>query len=163
MSDAPDPLTPSLPAPPPPFTVGQLTPDETTMAALAHLLQPMTWWIGPLIIYFIKRESKFVAFHAMQALLWQIIRILIYVICFGGVFVFIFTVVVPHANEQSGNQMPPKFIAGFIVSWLILYGGMMLTMVVDLTLSILFGIKAGRGQWAEYPLLGRWARRIVGA
>jgi uncharacterized Tic20 family protein len=162
VSETPNPLIPPPSAPPPPFSVGALTPDETTMAALAHLLQTMTWWIGPLIIFFVKRDSKFVSFHALQALLWQIIRILIYVICFASFFLFMFTVVVPHAGDHPNNQMPPRFFAGFIVSWFILYGGMMLTMVVDLTLSIVFGIKAGRGQWASYPLLGRVARRILG-
>lgn len=163
MSETQNPIIPPPSPPPPPFSVGGLTPDETTMAALAHVLQPLTWWIGPLIIFFVKRESKFVSFHAMQALLWQVIRVLIYMICLAGFFLLLFTVVVPHAGDHPNNQMPPNFFAGFVISWLILYGGMMLTMVVDLTLSILFGIKAGRGEWAEYPLLGRWARRIVGA
>jgi hypothetical protein len=47
------------------------TSDETTLALLAHVLQIFTWWIGPLAIYLAKRDSKFVSFHAMQALLWQ--------------------------------------------------------------------------------------------
>ena len=47
------------------------TSDETTSALLAHVLQIFTWWIGPLAIYLAKRDSKFVSFHAMQALLWQ--------------------------------------------------------------------------------------------
>jgi uncharacterized protein len=161
LSETPNPLIPPPPAPPQPFSVGSLTPDETTFAALAHILQPVTWWIGPLIIFFVKRESKFVSFHAMQALLWQIIRVLIYVISFACFFLFMFTFIVPHAASHPGNQMPPGFFAGVVVSWFILYAGMMLAMVVDLTLSILFGIKAGRGRWANYPLLGRLARRIL--
>jgi hypothetical protein len=30
-------------------------------------------------------------------------------------------------------------------------------------LAIYFGIKAGRGEWASYPFVGRWGRHIVGA
>jgi len=27
--------------------------------------------------------------------------------------------------------------------------------------GVVYGIKAGRGEWAEYPLLGRFARQIL--
>jgi len=27
--------------------------------------------------------------------------------------------------------------------------------------AIVYGVKAGRGEWAEYPFLGRLARRIL--
>jgi hypothetical protein len=29
-------------------------------------------------------------------------------------------------------------------------------------LAILYGIKAGRGEWAAYPIVGRWAMRLAG-
>jgi uncharacterized membrane protein len=37
----------------------------------------------------------------------------------------------------------------------------MLGWVVVLILAIVYGIKAGRGEWAEYPVLGRLARKIL--
>jgi uncharacterized membrane protein len=43
--------------------------DEKTMATLAQVLQIIGSWIAPLVIYLLRRESKFVSFHAMQALL----------------------------------------------------------------------------------------------
>lgn len=49
-----------------------VTQDERTMAILAHALQVVGWWIAPLIIFLIQRKSRFVSFHAMQALLLQI-------------------------------------------------------------------------------------------
>ena len=52
------------------------TSDEETLAMLAHVLQIFTWWIGPLVIYLAKRDSKFVSFHAMQTLLWQFVMTL---------------------------------------------------------------------------------------
>jgi hypothetical protein len=45
---------------------------------LAHALMISTWWIGPLIIFVIKRSSRFVSFHALQALFWQIIFTLLH-------------------------------------------------------------------------------------
>ena len=32
---------------------------------------------------------------------------------------------------------------------------------MKLLLAIIYGVKAGRGEWAEYPLLGRLARHIL--
>ena len=49
-----------------------ITQDERTMATLANALQVVGWWIAPLIIFLIHRKSRFVSFHALQALLLQI-------------------------------------------------------------------------------------------
>ena len=43
------------------------------MAILAHMLQTVGLWIAPLIIFVVKRESKFVSFHVLQALLLQVL------------------------------------------------------------------------------------------
>jgi len=54
-------------------TLIELTLDERTMAILAHMLQTVGLWIAPLIIFVVKRESKFVSFHVLQALLLQVL------------------------------------------------------------------------------------------
>lgn len=47
---------------------GEVTQDEKTMAMIACILVIFTHWLGPLIIFLIKKDqSKFVAFHALQA------------------------------------------------------------------------------------------------
>lgn len=47
---------------------GEITQDDKTMATLACVLVIFTHWLGPLIIFLIKKDqSKFVAFHALQA------------------------------------------------------------------------------------------------
>src|SRR6476660_5702327 len=57
----------------------ELTEDEKAFAGLAHALMISTWWIGPLVIFLTKRRSRFVSFHSLQALFWQIIFTLLYV------------------------------------------------------------------------------------
>lgn len=43
------------------------------MAMLTHLLAIFTGFIGPLIIYLIKKdEDRFIAFHSLQALYWSL-------------------------------------------------------------------------------------------
>lgn len=141
--------------------VGQAEPsaDEKTMATLAEVLQIVAGWLAPLIIYLIRRESKFVAFHAMQALLWQVMVFVIWMVVFSVWMIFIFSTIVGHAGPQTENaKFPVGMLVGFGTVWL----GAMSISLVNLILGIYYGIKANRGEWAEYPVIGNWARRIVG-
>ena len=52
--------------------------DERTLAMLAHLAVLILPLLGPFVIYLIKKdESRFVAYHAIQALIFQAIAWLI--------------------------------------------------------------------------------------
>ncbi len=66
----------SIPSPEnsiPPYEASGISQDDKMMAMLAHLLAIVTGFIGPLIIWLIKKDqSKFVAFHAMQALFFHL-------------------------------------------------------------------------------------------
>jgi len=42
------------------------TSDEGAFAMLAHILQLFSGFIGPLIFYLVKRDSRFVGFHALH-------------------------------------------------------------------------------------------------
>jgi uncharacterized Tic20 family protein len=140
------------------FEISPLTADETTMAALAHVLQAATWWIGPLVIFLTRRESRFVSFHALQALLWQIAYTLLFM---GGMVVYFLAIILAVLPRAGHPQPGPPPLALFIVMamfWL----AMIIMMGLNLTLAVVYGIKAGRGQWASYPLIGRLARRFLG-
>ncbi|MCK6506834.1 DUF4870 domain-containing protein [Myxococcota bacterium] len=53
---------------------GEVTSEEKTFALAAHLLTFVAPIFGPLIIYFIKKDSsRYVAYHAVQATLFQVI------------------------------------------------------------------------------------------
>jgi len=132
------------------------SPDEKSSACLAHFLQIIAWFIGPLIIFLVKRESRFVAFHALQALLWQLFVMVAWMLIMTSFFVVMFSTLPGPGTKPQGP--PPAFIFFFPVLWL----GMMGLWVTTLVLAIVYGIKAMKGQWAGYPIVGRWARRIVG-
>jgi uncharacterized membrane protein len=130
--------------------------DERTMAILAHLLQIVGLWIAPLIIFLVKRESKFVSFHALQALLLQVCYLFLMGVgvffCFGAI---VLTMISAHAG--GGESSPPAFMIFMPMLWLdwmCIWGAMVV-------IAIVYGVKAGRGEWAEYPYLGRLARRIL--
>lgn len=128
--------------------------DERTMALLAHVLMIVTWWIGPLIIYLLKRDSRFVSFHALQALFWQVAQFLLTMVVGGIWFVSFFAM----AGAGKSQGPPAAFIAGFLLFWLVMMGAWVLTLV----LGIVYGIKASKGEWAAYPVIGGWARRLAG-
>jgi uncharacterized protein len=134
-----------------------VTSDERTMGTLAHVLQLVGGWIAPLVIFLVKRNSRFVSFHALQALLLQALYFLLMMVVMGAFFAAIVFGVVLHQPVAQHNSLPPGFIILFPVIWL----GMMGWWVFMLVVAIVYGIKAGRGEWAEYPLLGRLARRIL--
>ena len=141
------------------MTTGKRPPtsnsDEQTFAFLAHLLQLFTGFIAPLVIYVAKRESRFVAFHALQALLWQ----LVYTVLSGLCLVLLFVPFFFAAASGSKPSPPPLGFPLFVLFfWLLMMGGWVVTVV----LAIVYGIKSMRGEWAEYPIIGGWARRIVG-
>jgi len=132
-----------------------VTQDERTMATLAHALQVVGWWIAPLIIFLVNRRSRFVSFHALQALLLQIA----YLILMAGFMVLWFVMIFSMIAHQSADKNAPP-VALFVVMPIVWLGFMGMWMFV-LVIAIVYAIKAGRGEWANYPLIGRIARRIL--
>jgi len=129
---ASQPILTSLPAP---------TQDERTMAFLAHLLQVFTGFIAPLVIYCVKQDSRFVKFHALQSLIWQLCYMAFF---FGGMIVFFFSVFATAFGAAVGhtqNGPPPMFIFMFPLFWLFWFLGW----VANVILGIMYGIKANRG------------------
>jgi uncharacterized membrane protein len=131
------------------------TPDERTMATLAEVLQLVGSWIAPLIIFLIKRDSLFVRFHALQALLLQGVYA-IFAAVFMALWFSAFVLTMFHAQAHS-SAPPPFFFILFPVIWL----GFMGMWVLMLVFAIVYGIKASRGEWASYPVLGSLARRFL--
>jgi hypothetical protein len=57
----------------------EITQDDKTMAMVAWLIGIVTGWVGPLIIYLVKKDqSKFVAYHALQATFFHVAIIVLY-------------------------------------------------------------------------------------
>ncbi|MGH9775293.1 MAG: DUF4870 domain-containing protein [Candidatus Acidiferrales bacterium] len=132
--------------------------DEKTMAFLAQLLMALTGFIGPLVIYLVRRKSPFVAFHALQALFWEILRFLL-TIAAMAVFMFLFILKIGQAagSGHPPQSLPPHFFLFFPLLWLVFMG----VWAISLALGIYFGIQAKQGKWAQYPVLGKLALKCV--
>jgi uncharacterized membrane protein len=106
--------------------------------------------------FVVHRKSRFVSFHALQVLFLQIA----YLICIGAFMVLWFGIVFSFVLSHPGadqTALPPTL---FIVMPIIWLGFMGLWGVVVLA-AILYSIKAGRGEWANYPLFGKLSRRVL--
>jgi len=130
------------------------TADERTMAFLAHLLQVFTGFIAPLVIYCVKSDSKFVKFHALQSLVWQLCYM---AVVFGGMMLFFFGIFASvfqdaAAHPHGSSAPPPMFFLFFPLIWLLAMGGW----IINLVLGIIYGVKANRGEWVGYPVIGKW-------
>jgi uncharacterized membrane protein len=126
------------------------------MATLAHALQLVGSWIAPLIIFLIRRQSRFVSFHALQALLLQIIHTIVVIVLMMLWFVTIFTTIF-----QQTHGKPPVFPPALFLLMPLMWLGFMTLWVGTLVIAIIYAIKAGRGEWADYPVVGKLARKIL--
>ena len=132
-----------------------ITQDERTMATLAHALQVVGWWIAPLIIFLVNRKSRFVSFHALQALLLQIANLIV----MAGFMVLWFVMIFATIAQQSADKNAPP-VALFVLMPIVWLGFMGMWTFV-LVIAIVYAVRAGRGEWANYPLIGRIARRML--
>ena len=130
------------------------------MAMLVYLIGIFTGFVGPLIMYFIKRDSKFVSFHALQSLFWHLLymatmialAMLFFVLMFASIA---FEVVLHHG---PGAPAPVGAFLVFPLFWIVIT----VFWMTNLVLAVVFAIKANSGEWASYPIVGRWARRAAG-
>jgi uncharacterized membrane protein len=151
-----------------PLEVFCRTPPESTelfrprtsarWETLAHVLQLVGGWIAPLVIFLVKRNSRFISFHALQVLLLQGVYFLFMMIIMGGFFAVVLAGVAFRQPTADHSSLPPAFFFLFPMIWL----GMMGWWIFMVVVAIVYGIKAGKGEWAEYPVLGGIARKILG-
>jgi uncharacterized membrane protein len=99
--------------------------DDKTMALVSWILSIVAPVLGPLIIWAIKKDqSKFVAFHAMQAVFFGLAMSAIAIVTLG--------------------------IGGII------------TGPALLIVSIIWALKANKGEVAAMPVIGGWAASACG-
>ncbi|ARU41008.1 hypothetical protein CCB80_07580 [Armatimonadetes bacterium Uphvl-Ar1] len=118
------------------------TSEEKQMAMIAHIggavvsLVSGLGFIVPLVLYLTKKDqSRFIGFHALQALVFQ------------GVL-FVGAVVLGIAGI---------FTCG--LTWILLP----ILGIGALVLQIIAGIKANEGQWYLLPIAGDFARKSIGS
>lgn len=114
-----------------------VAPEDRTLGLVAYVLAIFTSWIGPLILWLVKKDqSKFVAYHCVQALLLMAAVFAVEVVCN-----IVFTVV---------HLMPVAWLVAVVLG------------LASLALNIMAAIAANKGQWYEMPVVGAYARKMAG-
>ncbi|WP_145057885.1 DUF4870 domain-containing protein [Lignipirellula cremea] len=122
-------------SPPPSGTQFQqsldLSPDDRQTAMLAHMLGALMGFLGPLIIWLVKKDSSsFVNDQSKEALNFQLTLAIAYVA--SGVIWFIFSLV----TCGFGAMVPFPVVVT----------------VVQIVFGIIGGMKANEGYWYRYPM-----------
>jgi uncharacterized Tic20 family protein len=121
-----------------------LSADEKLWGMLAHLLTLLGYvvtlgqYLAPLVIYLIyKDRSPFVAFHALQALFFQLLALAV------GVVLVLFSIV----TLGLGVLLAAPLAIALAIAVLVY--------------TIIAAIQANNGVWYELPIVGRWARNTL--
>jgi uncharacterized membrane protein len=126
------------------------TADERTMALLVHVLAIFSGLLAPLIFYLVKKDSRFVAFHSLQVLIWHAAYMVVFI---AGMLVMFLSILFSLASNPhpAPSAAPPFAFFGILaVVWLSGICGW----VVNTILGIFYATKANSGEWAKYPLIG---------
>ena len=133
--------------------------DERLLGMLAHILSfSGGGFIAPLVILLTKRDSRFVRFHALQALL---LSVTVFGVLFGGFFLTMFIAIglsARHAPSSMPDSHPgPPPPAVFLVFPLFFLG-----MGSWIVASIVLGVRANAGRWSALPGFGWLTRKLLG-
>lgn len=142
----------SVPLPEQPVPTATLSRDDRIFAMLSHVGQMFGSFVIPLIIFLMKRNSRFVSFHALQALMAQ----LIFLVCWiGGMFMFFAAIFATIPTQAGSHNAPPRAFMLFPFMWIGMFGVYGIMWIMALVYSYL----AYDGRWTKYPLIGSIAER----
>ena len=133
------------------------TRDECTLGMLAHVLQIVSWFIGPAIILVVRRDSRFVRYHALQALFFQLLVVRVWAAAVIALFAGFFVALARHRGTVG-----PAAIAAPILFFVVFWGGGALSWLLNLVLGVVYGLRANNGEWAGYPGIKYLAAKIAG-
>jgi len=136
------------------------TQDDNLMAALAHLAVILPFWgiVAAIVIWATQKDkSKFVGAHAVQAIGWQVLMIVLW---FAGMVVYVssFVLMIGSMAITGGarsDAAPAAILIPFGVMGLL---GLVALVVVIVGLVAAYHAFQGRPYW--YPFIGRHLDRF---
>jgi len=159
----------------------EVTREDQLAAAIAHaaILIPFFGAVIPLAIWLSQRErSSLLRFQALQALAYQLVGMLAYIIIWGcqmaGSFGFfplsLITYGVSSTTQNGNTKVPPEFGGVFLLFFFLFMGLILLLTVFQCVGGPLFVILALIGSWRvlndktfQYPLIGKWISKRLEA
>ena len=136
---------------------GSYTNEEKLFALLCHLSVFIGGVFLPIILWATQKDkSKFVAFHALQAIFYQLSCIIIYVI-FVFVFIFFYMFLSVGAGALFFGLSPdfaPLVTILIVIGSIIFYAAIFIAIFGFMGYAIYVGVKAHQGELRKYPFIG---------
>ncbi len=127
--------------------------DEKILALFSHLSIFLGGIVLPIIFWAINKDkSRFVRFHALQAIFFHIA----YVVILVAVIIIMVAVGIGLGVLSAGT-----FAAGgdgslfLIIAMIIFYGFIFLSIFVFMGYGIYVGVKSYKGELSRYPVIGK--------
>ena len=145
--------------------------EDNWVAGICHAMAILQMWglVTPLIVWFTQKErSAHLRFQAMQASIYQLIALLVYMLGMATYMAFFFGMFITFflgGAMGSSNELPGPaafmmvaFFVVMIVFWLI-YS---IAMPIYYLLAGCAGFRVIRGHHFRYPILGRMIEQRMG-
>jgi uncharacterized Tic20 family protein len=136
--------------------------EERLLSALAHasVLLFSMGFIVPLIIWITQRKkSAFVAFHALQALVYQLFQMVYWYVFSFFLFLLMMAVFMGFITvfERADSSSPVIFLLPQIT----IFGGMFLGFALYAFFGLLGAVLTLSRKEYRYPILGRWLEKYL--
>jgi uncharacterized Tic20 family protein len=131
--------------------------NDQIMAALAHLtiMLPVMGVIAPIVIWVTQKDkSQFVAFQALQAVIYQLLLFLGYLVGMTLYMCSIFSMVAIAPSLSESGHMDPFALFG-LFSPFIIFGLIMIVGIVYILYGIYASIRIFQGHDFRYVLIGK--------
>jgi len=118
--------------------------DENIAALLSYILG----WVSGLIFFLIEKDSKFVRFHAMQSILFNVVVGVVLVVL--SIVASILVVIAAQLSGALGS------LIGLLVTlfWVVVSLGLLIAWILCL-------VRAYQGKFFKLPVIGNLAEKIV--
>jgi hypothetical protein len=142
------------------------TQDDRIMAALAHAsaILPFMGIIAPIIIWATQKDkSRYVAFQALQALVWQLTMVVAFFLamaCYMCSFFSIF-LTIPFARTTSNSAEPSGLFFAPIVFSFLIFGSIFLGGTLFNIYAIVAAVLTLQGRNFRYIIIGSWLERYL--
>ena len=136
------------------------TQNDRIMAALAHLcvILPMTGIIGSIVIWATQRDkSQFVAFQALQAIVYHLLSILAWFAgsaCYACSF---FALVLPFSGWSDSDGLY-SFLS---LTPFVVFGLLAIVFIVYILYGIVAAVLVLQGKDFRYIFIGNWLERYL--
>jgi uncharacterized protein len=148
--------------------IDSLTPtqDERIIAALSHAsaLLPLMGVIAPIVIWITQKEkSRYVAFQSLQALVYQLVMIVGYLVGMGCYMIFLFSTMIALpflSTSGSSDIIDPIFEIGLVIPFLVI-GAFFLVGFLFMVYGVIGAVKAFQGKPFRYFLIGKRVEKYI--